>query len=168
MKKTLADIKKQAEESKLGKTLEEWDAIKKAERKTFSGKVKYVWEHFIYYPIYRFFDKIKNIPDEIKYFLQRGKRGFSDRDAWSIDYYLSSWMPKALRTMKKGWGYPGLGRVNTHQKWSVILEKMAKGFDASRKIGEYKYRSTTQLKKLQAVQKEGLKLFIKYFDNLWD
>ena len=169
MKTISANNKKQTAVSALGKTLEEWDAIEQAERKTLRGKIKYAWEDFIYYPTYRFFDKIRGIPDEIKYFIQRGRRGYSDRDTWNIDYYLSSWMPQALKKMiSYGNGYPGVGAANTPEKWKVIVKKIAKGFQASYKIGEFEYNTLTQKKRLQAVQEEGLKLFTKYFDNLWD
>ena len=106
---------------------------------------------------------------ELKYFVQRGLYGYSDSDWWGLDYYLSQWMPSALRRFKrKGHLYPGYGLANTYKKWGEILEKMAQGFEASEKIGGYAYKGTTRLQKLQKQQKEGLKLFIQYFDNLWD
>ena len=54
----------------------------------------------IYYPIWRKVIWIFDIPREIKYFFQRGIRGYSDRDIWALDDYLCSWLPKALRQMK--------------------------------------------------------------------
>lgn len=151
------------------KSMAEWDALEKAERKTLRGKIKYAWEDYVYYPLYRIWYKVSEIPNEIKYFVQRGMRGYSDRDTWSIDYYLSSWMPRALRSIAKtGMSYPGVGEVNTPKKWAEIIKKMEKGFEASNKLGDWKYSNPEELKKLQQTQKDGLKLFCKYFDALWD
>ena len=38
---------------------------------------------------------------EVKWFIQRGRRGYSDRDTWSLDQYLASWMPEALERLEK-------------------------------------------------------------------
>ena len=31
---------------------------------------------------------IRELPSRTKFFIQRGRRGWSDQDAWSIDYWL--------------------------------------------------------------------------------
>lgn len=52
---------------------------------------------------------IKYIPKEIKYFFQRGFRGFSDDSLWSLDYYLGNQIVKSLQAFKDmpRMGYPG-------------------------------------------------------------
>jgi hypothetical protein len=159
-------------EAELGeaKTMDEWNALEKAERKTFKGKIKYFWEDYIYYPCFRMWYNISDIPSEIKYFIQRGMRGYSDRDTWSIDYYLSSWMPGALKQMiKYGNSYPGHGEANTPKKWKEIVKKIIVGFEASKKIADFDFNSkNNEIKRLQTTQIKGLKLFIKWFDALWD
>lgn len=51
------------------------------------------WFRDKYLHVYRFFNQIKNFPNntyyEIKWFVQRGVRGYSDRDLWEFDGYLS-------------------------------------------------------------------------------
>jgi hypothetical protein len=37
----------------------------------------------------------------IKYFIQRGKRGYSDEDVWDFDNYLCSIIPPAIRELKR-------------------------------------------------------------------
>ena len=38
---------------------------------------------------------------ELKWFIQRGKRGWSDRDGWSIDWHLSEILPAMLKNLKE-------------------------------------------------------------------
>jgi len=39
---------------------------------------------------------------EIKWYWQRARYGYADCDLWSLDMYLASWMPSALRDLKDG------------------------------------------------------------------
>lgn len=122
---------------------------------------------------------------EIKYFFQRGKRGYSDRDNWSVDYYLNSWMPTALRNLKSEHGFPvdvyvhmfpndnyyELDPVHSalaHAKWHEILEIMAQGFEAAKKINEYEFKGPVELELLRTQMNEGLRLFREYYLSLWD
>lgn len=117
--------------------------------------------------------RIKDLINKIKYFIQRGKRGYSDEDIWNIDSYLMEWLPKALRQLAKHHiGYPsGL----SDKQWISILNKMADGFDAER-INDNLYFDG-KISVCDAVKNEkivheklqnSLKLFVKYFRNLWD
>jgi len=128
-----------------------------------------------------------NIFKEIKYFYQRGKRGYSDRDAWDFDDYLSSIIIKGVRDLKENvYGCPGdlydKDRKNDeYHKWKEILEEIASGFEAAQRIKDMSYMKrvkkdkyyTTEVdeKKAEAMTKKyerGMKLFSKYFLNLWD
>ncbi len=137
--------------------------------------------HWKYAPL-RWYKWVLNIPREIKWLYQRARRGYAEEDTWSLDGYLSSWLPEALRELKeRNIGYPaGL----TDKKWKETLEKMAEGFEAHRKICEiYKFNegiyrteddSGYKLWKkevrdpLEKQFDEGMKLFVKYYFNLWD
>lgn len=127
---------------------------------------------------------VKKIYYYIKWFIQRGWRGYSDKDSWSIDQYLNSWMPKAIRDLKIGWGYPiqvyvdlfpddEFEKVNkihsalAHAKWHEILETIALGFEAGKKINEYNFEGASELKILEDQVYEGLRLFREYYLNLW-
>ncbi len=107
---------------------------------------------------------------EVKWFIQRGRRGYADFDLWSLDWYLADWMPKALRQLKKNHnGYPGIEGANSDAEWKAILEKMARGFEAINKQSDLLYGpSTKTYKKLQKTIDEGLGLFVKWYGSLWD
>lgn len=100
---------------------------------------------------------------EAKYFIQRGYRGYSDRDVWSIDWFLTTIMPPILRRLKKtthGYPTPNMGM----KRWQKKLEKMAQTFEVARRIQEYDKDSL----KLQKEFNRGMQDFVKYFFNLWD
>ena len=165
-----------AEGHRFGKTLEEWEAEEAAERKTLKGKIKYAWQDYIYYPIYRAVHRVMDIPDDIQAFWQRGRRGWAGRDAWGIDNYLSSFMPEMLNHMiddEMGGvnSYPGEGTEGAEniKDWHKIIKKIAKGFEAGRLMDELGSKNyMREYKKLKKVQDEGLALFAKYYNHLWD
>ena len=101
------------------------------------------------------------------YFWQRGTRGYADCDVWSLDMYLSQWLPLALDSMKGG-SYPGQ-RGMTSKRWDEILDKMAEGFKAYYRTSNMEYDSSTdeesQLRKQEEV---GLRLFSRHFGSLWN
>lgn len=56
--------------------------------------------------------------NRVKWFIQRRKRGFDDRELWSLDNSLCEWLAprvKALRLSEKG-GYPFAIMSKKHQK----------------------------------------------------
>lgn len=126
--------------------------------------------------------------NEIKYFIQRGRRGWSDRDAWDADNYLSEIIVGLVRRQKNGFGCPHELYDNTCvnnecHKWHEILEEIAQGFEASQQIkdlsrhfewkkgedGRIKHEMVEEKdKQLAAKYERGMELFAKYFMNLWD
>jgi hypothetical protein len=116
------------------------------------------WYTTVYYAVYRFFKystfgSVRRMYREVKWFIQRGKRGWADCDTWSIDYYLNGWMPDALRYLKKNkCGIPmsvfptgpeytkDCGNPTEEaseiaaRNWDEILDKMIGGFEASQRI----------------------------------
>jgi len=125
---------------------------------------------------------------EVKYFIQRGLYGYAESDHWSLDYYLSSWVPNALREMKDcvGFGTPGTlvkdpqtatdKEWNEAEKeWGKIVDKMIAGFEAPIKQDELGYSTKKQKEKfreewdkLEKIRIEGMELFVKYYQSLWD
>lgn len=105
---------------------------------------------------------------EIKYFIQRGYRGYSDRDNWSVDGFLLQILPPMLKNLRKNtYGHPiGL----TAKKWDFILFQMEEGFKANRKLCnlEYNFKEKEVAKFLRWKSKKGLTLFCKHFNSLWD
>lgn len=158
------------------------------------------WKEHIYYPVYRFWrwHKIFHPVEmyyEVKYFIQRGRRGWADQDTWGLDNYLDSWLPDAIDHLNEHThGYPP---ELTPEKWSEILKTIAEGFRARQKasdglykdeLGEYpvyrpegmtreewipiKDAHTNRIEELRkrdmAIFDEGMALFVKYYDHLWD
>lgn len=131
-----------------------------------------------------------NIFKEIKWFVQRGRRGYSDADTWDFDSYLNNMIPCALRRLKnKHMGCPSefydASKLNDEcHKWSAALEKMARGFESAEFIKNARYHKwvdakdkpgfktlETDLDALNNAKKDmeiGLALFAENYLNLWD
>jgi hypothetical protein len=107
------------------------------------------------------------IPKEIKWFCQRGRRGYSDCDVWSFDWYLAEVISKGCKQLaKEKHGYPyGL----TEEEWDVIINKISDGFEEYMKIidHEEEYDKITQ-EDFDKKMDELFGLLRKYFVNLWD
>ena len=65
-------------------------------------------EIFIWYRgIKRLWDFVTDIPREIKWFYQRGTRGWADKDTWGFDHYLSKVISGGLNHLaNKSIGHP--------------------------------------------------------------
>jgi hypothetical protein len=105
---------------------------------------KLTWyERFWYRGVLRIKDVVRDFPREVKWFFQRGRRGWADCDTWSLDGYMISWLPEALRHLaKNSRGCPpdlyddkATGEDQCH-KWIAVLEEMAAGFELMRKWEE--------------------------------
>lgn len=125
------------------------------------------WYTRLYYKIIRIKVVVIGFPRYtyygIKYFIQRGRRGWADCDTWSLDNYLSEWLPAALRHLKETkHGVPcgmfdGLPQDDNgngteeawpiaEARWDDIMNKMIAGFEAwermedglyEKELGEY-------------------------------
>ncbi len=127
-----------------------------------------------FYPKYRYRD--------IKHFIQRGRRGYADCDVWSLDSYLCDWLPKALKDLRNlKASYPA--SMSSVEEWAKKIRIMEKGFESARKLGDadfmvmykrkenghplFRYDKARQAR-YEHDFKEGMKLFVKHFDGLWD
>ena len=114
-----------------------------------------------YYAVWRFFHNSpwgnpRQAYREIKWFIQRGRRGWADCDTWSLDSYLSGWLPGALLHLKKyKHGVPcsviepsdcdehgntsdeGIERAEA--RWNAIMDKMIEAFEADNRIHDGLY-----------------------------
>jgi len=112
--------------------------------------------------------------DRVKWFVQRGRRGYSDRDVWGWCDHHSEMMVGVLQYLQKHkHGYPiGL----TPGKWAKKLRVMEEGFqaiiDEENDYISYKKLSQKEHRKLVFSRQRklmlGLKYFRKYYCNLWD
>lgn len=102
-------------------------------------------------------------------FCERGRRGWCRVDAWDIHGYLDEILPPMIdQMMKEGCGHPA---DLTAEEWTGhdgILDQIAGGFRAHSKILEYEWDGDIDLKALQKTHKHGMKLFVKWYDHLWD
>ena len=102
-----------------------------------------------------------------RYFIQRGRRGYSEADVWNLDHYLSSWLPHALRDLKNC-DNSSPGNI-TCKKWHSLLDKMAHGFEdygfIDEKTGNFDLK---KWKKEDSKRCKERELFAFWFWNLWD
>lgn len=76
---------------------------------------------------YRIKDFIRDIPRNIKWFIQRGIRGYSDQDIWGIDYWFIKTIIPMLKQLKETkHGYPC---DMTEEQWEKELNKMIHCFE---------------------------------------
>jgi hypothetical protein len=118
------------------------------------------WRTRVYWAIYRSVRIVRSAPRNtyyaIKYFIQRGRRGWADCDTWSLDSYLDGFMPHALRYLKAhkhgvpGGMFEGLP-VNdrgyhddaefkiAEARWDAVMDQMVAGFEASTRMQDGLY-----------------------------
>lgn len=116
---------------------------------------------------------------KVKWFYQRGKRGYADNSIWSLDWYLCSFMGDALRELAdQVHGVPIIdtGRkfedpndcdCLTMEEWKFTIRYLADTFDLARKIQDY----DVPIEEMDAAMKRfkhGMAVFSEYFFNLWD
>ena len=89
-----------------------------------------------YYWLKAKIEKIRYFPKEVKWFVQRGKRGYADSDVWDFDCYLSKVVLGGLKWLQKHkHGYPATldpitGNFDYDMKrWEMILQEMIDGFE---------------------------------------
>lgn len=138
---------------------------------------------------YRIINFIKRIPKEIKWFFQRGKRGWADIDVICMDYwFFRTVIPMLKRLKDTKHGYP----VDmTEEEWDEKLNKMIRCFEEANEDtcsikNEYdkleEIINNPELNTLDKwikrndeiwdyrnkMKKEGFELFSEYFWSLWD
>ncbi len=96
---------------------------------------------------------------KIKWFIQRGKRGWADVDVWSLDYYFAKVIrDSTLHLEKTDHGHPS---NLTSEEWSLILKTISSGFDDYIKQQYSDDMSEDEIDELFI-------LFRKYYRHLWD
>ena len=126
-------------------------------------------------------NKLKDLYYKIKYFIQRGKRGYADCDIWDLDYYICNIMIQTLIHLKTiADGCPpelfDSNATNQSWRWDKILDGIIEGFEAGKKIIEEK--TIFDIENIEDYQKEyklllkkfnkGMELLKQYFFYLWD
>lgn len=143
---------------------------------------------------YKITDFFKYLPIEIKWFWQRGTRGYSDRDVWGIDdWFLNIIVPMLEQLKEVKHGYP---LDLTSEQWDEILDRMIFCFKEANEetcsmVNEYEtdfifkiygnlekeskelennyFKRAEEIENYQLQMKEeAFKLFSKYFHALWN
>ncbi len=111
----------------------------------------------------------------VKSFLQRGKRGYAQRDLWHFSGYLATMLPEAICDLRDNViGYPC--SLESSEEWEDVLTQIADGFDAGKQLQEGPvdasdltvYGDDASADELQARFDNGMELFKEYFFDLWD
>ena len=110
--------------------------------------------------------KIRNF----RWWLQRGKRGWSECDSWNIDtWFMNVMLPMLTSYRKHHIGYPGF--FHSVDEWNEVLDRMIYLLKEMKKddftagginniMEAYNYRNDCK--------NEFFALFSEYFYNLWD
>ena len=102
----------------------------------------------------------------VKWFIQRGYKGYADCDVWSLDDYLLKWLPSALRELKETkHSYPC---DLTPEQWDEALELMIGGLKAEKKWTDMEWDTEEQREALKSYGELGMTLFKERFHDLWD
>ncbi len=110
----------------------------------------------------------------LRNFIQRGKRGWSDRDVWSLDTYLAQVIAESVTKLKEtNHGHPG---DLEYEEWLAILDNIVFAFTVLQDVpwlpdvweprfAEYPFDMP---KETYERIKKGQALFIEWFQALWD
>lgn len=126
-----------------------------------------------------------------KWLKQRGLY-VNPKETWSLDVNLAKYIIPRLKKFKElNNGYPGIGEMDTPEKWDEALDKMIQAFEYVIDLDEYwiddprydytdvmfsddkeLYESIVENKRMEDIRRlvainEGLQLFAKYYMNLW-
>ena len=139
-------------------------------------------------PVSGAYRRLLEVPQSIKYFIQRGRRGWSDQDAWGIDYWLvSGLIPMLERLKKKGIGVPssmyrddedyGTDSNFTEeadrlaqQRWNNVLNEILYGLKCAKKLQDmdYDYEDKELSEKLTKSSQRSFEMIGEHLFNLWD
>lgn len=112
--------------------------------------------------------------DHVKYFIQRGIRGYSDRDVWGWCSHHSVMMVGVLKQLHKyKHGHPvGLTPKTWDRKLAVMQEGFQAAIDEENDFTSYRQLPKKMYRKLVFSRRKKLMLALKYFRtyyyNLWD
>ena len=131
--------------------------------------------------------RIKEIPSCTKHFVQRGRRGWSDQDAWSIDYWMVDNLTPMLKRLKENKnGTPmsmfrkkdGVDKDGNptdrasrlaEQRWDNMLGEIIYGLKCAKVLQEldYDYNDKNKTKLLYKRVEKTFNLIGKHLFTLW-
>lgn len=103
-------------------------------------------------------------------------------EAWNFNTCMAEFAIPRLKMLRKNLhGYPACPEINSIEEWEIILDKIILGFELSLDLGSmhdkyFQYDKSGKLTK-EAIElaeednkkvNEGLQLFAKWYQHLWD
>jgi hypothetical protein len=126
------------------------------------------------YPFHTIKEWVTETPRDIKYFFQRGWRGYADTDVWSVDWYLSSFMPAAIAKLRADThGYPmGMEEWADSEDdqiavWAAILTAIEDGFQAAMDLQDHPYLDDYKGDLTFSIDKDGRWMTEKDPFSIW-
>ena len=133
---------------------------------------------YIRWPIGTAYRWLREWPCRIKYYRQRGRRCWSDQDAWAIDYWLvNGLIPMVERLRNEKLGVPSSmykddddGDVLAEQRWDNVLGEIIYGLKCAKKLQDidYDYEDDELPKRLIKSSQRSLELIGEHLFSLWD
>ena len=120
---------------------------------------------------------IRGVINNIKWFIQRGVRGYSDRDAWNLDLYIFKILSGGLiRLADTTHGYPCPYPRDAHPpaestpctcayRWDSDLREYAALFH---KLAEDLFEGDDWIKEEEAAYQKSMEWIKENFSSLWD
>ena len=148
----------------------------------------------VYWWFYRLWhNHIRLVPREIKWFYQRGKRGWADCDIWGFDCYISRIIYTGLEKLRKiqhilpDWK-EGMTEEEAQKSWDIKITEMIWAFKAWHNCcnGDWEFYVPGRDKEFELLHRRkypetyfmseedharmiaGMKLMIDNFGSLWD
>lgn len=125
--------------------------------------------------IFRMLEFIKRIPSEIKWFWQRGRHGYSDRDLWSLDVYFADMISKSMVDLIRNLDrYVEVTPEFKYDLWSIAFGmRLYHNFmtqdtpELCRDDPEYFKKYEEREEKVKKTLERSIDLFKKHFSALW-
>ena len=116
---------------------------------------------------------IKNFFRHIKWFFQRGFKGYCDKDLWSLRDWFNTVFPKMLREFEADiHSVPSFNKeIKTKQDWEDIIERMAIALERTNEdfwIESAGMFTTAHYSKMEINKEAFMDMFSKYYFDLWD
>lgn len=97
----------------------------------------------------------------IIFFFQRLTRGWDDSATWSLDHSLAKEiLPRLRRFQEIKAAHPS---EMSSEEWSSIIQQMIDSFEFYASGQQWEFPSEKRLKEVE----RGMKLFARYYGNLW-
>ena len=112
---------------------------------------------------------MSDIINKVKWKLQRVFRGYSDCDLWNLDIFLAEQILTPLKAWRKLPLHGYDSSCKSREDWMNHIDKMILSFELVSTDLDVSHEFTTEDYKIrQRKIEEGLKLFAKHFQSLWD